>query len=139
MGQLIRSPTQGSGLPPSSTISASITEVSAQVSTQRASSVLPQLPTRGHSLPSYSRPAFALGVPGTHKSCTQAPPVATTAATTLHAPCIDRPPPSLTVMPTASLLEGGNTFCASWALPQAWPKAVLICVPEAHRMCESSS
>lgn len=127
-GKLMSSPILGFLLPaPHSVLR---TEVSTQVSTtqSRASLVLHPVPTRGHCLPAHPLPAFALGGIGTHKSYTSAPPCGTTAVTILYAPCID--PSSLTVTPTAALLEEGNVLSVPFGpSPKHGPKQC-CCVPD---------
>lgn len=127
-GKLMSSPILGSLLPvPHSVLR---TDVSAQVSTtqSRASLVLHPVPTRGHCLPAHPPPAFALGGNGTHKSYTSAPPCGTSVVIILYAPCIG--PSSLTVTPTAALLEGNSLSVPFGPSPKHGPKQCPRGVPD---------
>lgn len=144
VGELMSSPIQDSGLPPimAAIISDPMIEVPAQVSTtqkrtslekgQRYSLWLPLGGTVSHHTHCLSLLSEALGPP---RAASRPLLMATTAAIILHAPCID--PSSLTMMPTATQLEGGNVlYVPFWPSPSMAQSSADLCPRHSQDMQE---
>lgn len=115
-------------------------EVSGKVSTSpsRASAVLPLVPTRGHCFLFHHCMPWLLEALGPTRAVPKPLPMATTAATILHAPCTDSS--SLTVMPTAALLEEGNALSVPFGLsPKHGPKQCWLVFQTLTEMHDRSS